>query len=145
MITLLTMGCRQPNNPNNRQTWPHMERRQGFQVELFYSRNVSFPRKACLYGFRTANGNHTHATAIQDAISPTIWACFSLQGIEQAWQNTYGRIFRTVCCWEPPRRLRIPRRRTAVAVEDMSDSVKKETFCAVAVSFYFGERYFRSK
>ena len=63
---------------------------------ILYSRNVSFPRKACLYGFRTANGNHTHATAIQDAISPTIWVCFSLQGIEQAWQNTYdGRIGRT--------------------------------------------------
>ncbi len=31
------------------------------------------------------------------------------------------------------------------AVEDMCDSNKKETFCAVAVSGYFGERYFRSK
>lgn len=58
-------------------------------VEVFYSRNVSFPRKACLYGFRTANGNHTHATAIQDAISQTIWVCFFHQRIRKAWQNTY--------------------------------------------------------
>lgn len=67
----------------------------GFQVELFYSRKVSSPRKAYLYRFRTDHGWRNHTHAIQDAISPTIWACFSLQGIEQAWQNTYGRIFRT--------------------------------------------------
>lgn len=58
----------------------------GFQVELFYSRKVSSPRKAYLYRFRTDHGWRNHTHAIQDAISPTIWICFFHQG-----QETHGK------------------------------------------------------
>ena len=51
MITLLTMGCRQPNNPNNRQTWPHIEKRQGFKLN--YSTAEKFP----LHGRRIFTGS----------------------------------------------------------------------------------------
>ena len=85
--------------------------------------------------------NHTHATATQDAISPNILGMFLSSRDKKSmavvakhiwWENLQNCLL-----LEPPRRLRIPRRRTAVAVEDMCDSNKKETFCAVAVYLYF--------